>query len=216
MTAQRTNSAPRLHGKTRGDPRAHCLARTEQQAERPLHLIVDDEDDERRGREHEHDEILHRVRADQVVAGAEHEAREQEQSDADLDEAAVDADREEQRHFDEQARLARRGMRGDPAFRFEQHDAEQHQHQHADRLAQQRLVEIDGELGADDSADDGRHDELPRARERQRAAPAKRRDGDDVLQQHADAVRAVRDVRRQARARSAAAASATSRCRRAY
>ncbi len=37
---------------------------------------------------------------------------------------------------------------------------------------QQRLVEIDGELGADHGADDGRHDELPRARERQRAALA--------------------------------------------
>ena len=53
-------------------------------------------------------EILHRVRADEVVARAEHEAREQEQADADLDEAAVNADREEQRHLDEQPRLARR------------------------------------------------------------------------------------------------------------
>ena len=80
MTAQRTNSAPRCDGEVRGDPCADGLPGAEQQPERPLHLIVDDEDDERRGREHEHDEILHRVRADQVVAGAEHEAREQEQA----------------------------------------------------------------------------------------------------------------------------------------
>jgi hypothetical protein len=48
---------------------------------------VDDEYDEGRGREHEHDEILECIRTDEVVAGAEHESREQEQPHADLNEA---------------------------------------------------------------------------------------------------------------------------------
>src|SRR6185503_18126298 len=94
-------------------------------------------------------------------------------------------------------RLAPSDVRRNPALGLEQHDGEQHEHQHADHAAQQGLVEIDGELGADHGADDGGQHELPRAREVERAALAERSNGDYVLQQHADAVRAVRDVRGQ-------------------
>ncbi len=108
-TAQRTNTAPRLHGEVRRAQRAYRLA--PRRASRPSvhsHLIVQDEHDERGRREHEHERFFSAFAPTRVVAGAEHEAREHEQSHTDLNEAAVDADREEHRHLDEQARLARR------------------------------------------------------------------------------------------------------------
>ena len=77
-TAQRTNCAPRFTAKCTATHAPTAWPAPSSKPSVQLHLIVDDEYDERGRREHEHDEVLHRVRANQVIAGTEHEAREHE------------------------------------------------------------------------------------------------------------------------------------------
>jgi hypothetical protein len=85
-----------------------------------------------------------------------------------------------------------------PALWPEQHDSQHDDHQYADRTVHQRLVEINSQRRADDRSNHGRHGEPRTLADNQRTAPAKRRDGDDVLHEYADAICAVRYIRRQA------------------
>ncbi len=159
-SSRRTQTRALLGGHSGRHPGAQHVADGKDQPNQPVDLAVAYEHRQGEQSEEEDQPNLDSVGAHEIVTDTEHEPGQQEDSHSGLDEAAIHADPEEDQELKERGSVCKAlECALEPTLRANEDDHQHDHHDGADRSPHEVLVQVDGDLGAENGTDDSRQPE---------------------------------------------------------